>query len=263
MPVVADGVRRDLTAVRAVWWRRPQPLELDAAITDPDDRSFAYGECHAAISGLWPCLDARWMNDPDRDERAARKAWQLKVAAGLGLRIPRTLITNEPVHAAEFIEQEGPAGVIYKAFSATERAWRETRLLRPDEREHLNAVRYAPVIFQEHVKVRADLRVTMVGERIFAAEIVGAPGGYDVDYRMAMHEAAIRPHTLPEPVADQLNRLMQALGLEYGAIDLRLSEEGEYVFLEVNPAGQWLFIEQRTEQPITAAVADRLLALRG
>ena len=58
-----------------------------------------------------------------------------------------------------------------------------------------------------------------------------------------------------------LRSLMAALGLVYGAIDMRLTEEGEYVFLEVNPAGQWLFIEQRTGQPITAAVTDRLVAL--
>ena len=55
---------------------------------------------------------------------------------------------------------------------------------------------------------------------------------------------------------------MAAFGLVYGAIDMRLTAEGEYVFLEVNPAGQWLFIEERTGQPITAAVADCLAALQ-
>ena len=109
LSAIVDGVERDLSAVRAVWWRRPQPVELDAAMADADDRGFALGECHAALTGLWSCLDAQWMNHPERDELAARKAWQLKVAAGLGLRIPRTLITNDPVRAAEFIESEGPA----------------------------------------------------------------------------------------------------------------------------------------------------------
>lgn len=257
--VVVDGVRHDLAAVRSVWWRRPQPFGLDEAMSDGDDRSFAYGECHAAIMGLWSCLDAHWVNNPERDEVAARKAYQLKVAAGLGLRVPRTLVTNDPERAAAFIDSEGSMGTIYKAFSATERAWRETRLLRSEERAHLDAVRLAPVIFQEHVRADIDLRITMIGDEVFPAEILSGETDYHVDFRMTMHAAAIRAHILPDEVVVKLRAFMGALGLVYGAIDMRLTPDGEYIFLEVNPAGQWLFIEDRTGQPITAALAEHLL----
>ena len=257
---VIDGVRRDLTTVRVAWWRRPQPFGVPAEVVGTDDRGFAYNESHAAITGLWSCLDARWVNDPERDEVAARKAYQLKVAAGLGLRIPRTLVTNDPDSAASFIDAEGARGTIYKAFSATEHAWRETRLLKPEERAHLDAVRFAPVIFQEHIRADIDLRVTVVGDEIFPAEILSGETDYHVDFRMTMHEATIRAHSLPDTVAERLRALMGALGLVYGAIDMRVTPEGEYVFLEVNPAGQWQFIEERTGQPITAALAEYLLA---
>jgi hypothetical protein len=256
---IVDGVRRDLAAVRSVWWRRPQPYGLDGAMSDADDRSFAYGECHAAIMGLWSCLDAHWVNNPEREEVAARKVYQLNVAAGLGLRIPRTLVTNDPESAAKFIDDEGARGTIYKAFSATERAWRETRLLRPEERAHLDAVRFAPVIFQEHIRADIDLRITMIGDEIFPAEILSGETDYHVDFRMTMHAAAIRAHVVPDEVVVKLRAFMGGLGLVYGAIDMRLTPDGEYVFLEVNPAGQWLFIEDRTGQPITAALAEHLL----
>jgi hypothetical protein len=256
---IVDGVRRDLAAVRSVWWRRPQPFGLDGAMSDGDDRSFAYGECHAAIMGLWSCLDTHWVNNPEREEVAARKVYQLNVAAGLGLRIPRTLVTNDPESAATFIDHEGARGTIYKAFSATERAWRETRLVRPEERAHLDAVRFAPVIFQEHIRADIDLRITMIGDEIFPAEILSGETDYHVDFRMTMHAAAIRAHVLPDEVVVKLRAFMGVLGLVYGAIDMRLTPEGEYVFLEVNPAGQWLFIEDRTGQPITAALAEHLL----
>lgn len=256
---VINGIRRDMSAVRSVWWRRPQPFEVQADIAGSEDRGFAFGECHAAITGLWSCLDARWVNNPECDEVAARKAYQLKVAAGLGLRVPRTLITNDPESAAAFIDGEGAAGTIYKAFSATERAWRETRLLRPEERAHLDAVRFAPVIFQEHIRADIDLRITMIGDAIFPAEIRSGETDYHVDFRMTMHAAPIRVHVLPEAVVVKLRAFMDALGLVYGAIDMRLTPDGEYVFLEVNPAGQWLFIEERTGQPITAALAEYLL----
>jgi glutathione synthase/RimK-type ligase-like ATP-grasp enzyme len=260
LSAVINGTRQDLTAVRSVWWRRPQPYGLDQAVSARDDRDFAYGECHAAVNGLWSCLNARWLNDPERDEVASRKAYQLQVAATLGFRIPRTLITNDPEAAAAFSDEEGEKGTIYKAFSATERAWRETRLLKPEERQQLAAVQFAPVIFQEHIRADIDLRITIVGDEVFAAEILSSATEYQVDFRMAMHQAVIRPHTLPQAVAAKLASLMQALGLVYGAVDMRLTPEGEYVFLEINTSGQWLFIEEQTGQPITETLARHLMA---
>jgi len=256
---VINGVRYDMASIRSVWWRRPQPFELHSDILGNDDRGFAYGECHAAITGLWACLDAHWINQPECDEVAARKAYQLKVAANLGFRVPKTLITNDPESASAFIDIEGARGTIYKAFSATERAWRETRLLKPEEYAHLDAVRFAPVIFQEHIRADIDLRITIVGDEIFPAEILSGETNYHVDFRMTMHAAKIQAHILPDEVSEMLRRFMKTLGLVYGAVDMRLTPEGEYVFLEINPVGQWLFIEERTGQPITAALVDRLL----
>ncbi len=258
MALTLDGTRHDLSAVRTVWWRRPLPHQIQSEVVSGEDRGFAYGECHAAISGLWSCLDAHWVNEPARDEVAARKAYQLKVAAALGFRVPRTLITNDPVSAAAFIEAEGTNGTIYKAFSATEQTWRETRLLKPEERTQLQAVRFAPVIFQEHIRADIDLRITVVGDEIFPAEIQSGKTDYHVDFRMHMHQAPMRAHVLPDEITGKLRAFMNMLGLVYGAIDMRLTPAGEYVFLEVNPAGQWLFIEERTHQPITAALVTYL-----
>ena len=194
---------------------------------------------------------------------AARKVYQLKVASELGFRVPRTLVTNDPESAAAFVDAEGEAGTIYKAFSATERAWRETRLLKPQERTQLSAVRFAPVIFQEHIRADIDLRITVIGEAMFSAEILSGETDYHVDFRMTMHAATIRPHVLPDEVVKKLRAYMNALGLVYGAIDMRLTPDGEYVFLEINPAGQWLFIEERTGQPITAALVEYLKVCDG
>ena len=130
--------------------------------------------------------------------------------------------------------------------------------MRPSDLEHMDALRMAPVIFQEYVAADADLRVTIIGPHLFATAIRAAPGGYEVDYRMDMPGASFQEAALPEPVAARLRDLMQRLGLVYGAIDLRRTPEGEYVFLEVNPAGEWRFVEERTGQPMTRAMATVL-----
>jgi glutathione synthase/RimK-type ligase-like ATP-grasp enzyme len=118
-------------------------------------------------------------------------------------------------------------------------------------------VRLAPVMFQELVPGVADLRVTVIGDEVFPAAASLAGAAYDVDVRFNP-EIRYVPHTLPDAVTEGVLRLMDALGLEYGAIDLRLTPEGDYVFFEVNPAGQFRYVEYATGQPITAALAAHL-----
>jgi glutathione synthase/RimK-type ligase-like ATP-grasp enzyme len=256
-----DGCDLDLREVSAVWWRRPQTFELDGSLVRPSYRAFAYNECHEAWAGLWHTLDAFWVNPPLNDEVAARKAYQLDVARWVGLTIPETLITNDPAEARRFVAAHRSGGVIYKAFSATEQEWRETRLFGDAEESLLEQVRHAPVIFQEYVPAGVDLRVTVVGEAMFAAAIYSQETSYRFDFRIDMNAARVEPFELPDETCGGLLRLMRRLGLQYGAIDLRRTPDGGIVFLEINPAGQWLFIEDRTRQPITTAMAH-LLARR-
>jgi hypothetical protein len=250
----------DLSELSVMWWRRPQPFTLHQELKTASDRMFSLGECSAAVSGMWSCLDAIWVNDPDRDEIASRKMYQLKVASEIGLRVPRTCITNSPEQANLFIT-DNPGGVIYKPFGGTPETWRETRLVREHDMELLDCVRTAPVIFQEAIGGGCDIRVTVIGDQLFPAQILSRESAYEFDFRIDSNHAPTSVHVLPERVVEQLLRLMSQLGLHFGAIDLRLSPEGEYVFLEINPAGQWLFIEYATGQPISEALANHLATL--
>ncbi len=253
------GVPRevDLTALRAVWWRRPQPHVLHTELAAEVDRRFAYQEVDAAVRGLWACTDAIWVNDPDRDAAGSRKLHQLKVAAQLGLRIPRTCVTTDPREARGFLREEA-GGAVYKPFLGSPEAWAETRLVEPSDLEHLDHLRFAPVIFQELVPGGLDVRVTITGRDVHAAEIRAHESSYPYDFRMDQAHASIVRHELPGPLVARLHALMERFGLLYGAVDLRRAPDGDYVFLEINPAGQWLFVEQATGQPISASMA-RLL----
>ena len=251
-----DGTVIHHEQVRAVWWRRPQPYGLDPAVANPAHREFALNEAASAFYGLWMKSEALWMNSILLDQAASRKLYQLQVARMVGLNVPETLITNDPEEARDFWETREHK-MIYKAFLGTEQAWRETRLLRPEEMALIGNVRYAPVIFQEFIPAVRDLRVTVVGREIFTAEIDSTQAAYPFDVRMDM-TVPCEPHTLPEDVCAGLLALMDRLGLEYGAIDMRLTPEGRYVFLEINPAGQYLYIEKLTDLPISHALARHL-----
>ena len=246
--------RVPMREVKSVWWRRPQAFGLPQGL-DPVARHFAMTEAATAFQGMWQASDCLWVNDIQRDAAAAHKPWQLELAQSLGLSIPETLITNEPEDARAFW-QTHPGEVIYKPFIQSWHSWRETRILRKEEEALAPLVRLAPVIFQRYVPGHADLRVTVIGEEVFPAAAALADGEYPVDVRL--NKVPYKPHRLPPEVTERLLVMMRRLGLEYGAIDLRLTPDGEYVFFEVNPAGQFLYIEMATGQPIAAALASRL-----
>jgi glutathione synthase/RimK-type ligase-like ATP-grasp enzyme len=260
--LVVQGRRLDVSACRVGWWRRPQPFTLHDGLA-PDVASFTYSECHEAVAGLWSALGIPWVNPPGLDEAAHHKPYQLAVAREVGLPIPRTLVTNDPAEARGFVEELGHERVVYKTFLATEQHWRETRVLRAEEVELLDRVRLAPVIFQELVPDATDVRVTVVGERLFATEITRPAGGYELDYRMDLETASFEPAELPQETQDGIHALMRRLGLVYGAVDLLRTPDGEHVFLEINPAGEWRFVEERTGQRITEAMAELLVGLSG
>lgn len=254
-----EGRRIPLEDVDTVWVRRPQYPAVAEQMVRPSHRAFAANETHEALGGLWHSLRARWVNDPGADDRAGRKGYQLTMAQERGLEIPRTLMTNDPEEALRFVDSCGYRDVVYKSFSSTREEWRETRLLRAEEVPMLAQVAHAPVIFQEYVPAEYDLRVTVVDGDLFAAAIHSQQTAYPVDSRIDISNARIEVTTLPDEVADQLLTYTADLGLTYGAIDLRRTPDGRYVFLEINPAGQFTYIEAATGLPIAAAMARALL----
>lgn len=254
--VFADAARIHLRDVKSVWWRRPQMFVPDERIQDAAHRQFVLSESATAFQGLWQCGQALWINDPHKDAAASHKPWQLELARRVGLHTPETLITNDPDEARAFWDAHD-GRVIYKGFIASLHAWRETRVLQQAERTLAESVRFAPVIFQEFVPGIADLRVTVIGDQVFAAAMTLKPEDYAADVRMNLHNN-YQAHELPEDLRSKLLTFMRTLGLEYGAVDFRLTPDGEYVFFEVNPAGQFLYVEHATQQPITQALANRL-----
>lgn len=247
----------NLSDCNVVWWRQPQPFILHPELTDRFYRSFAYTECHATIAGLWLALDAFWVNHPMRNEEAVRKPYQLKMAQQAGLTVPETLITNNPHRARAFVHQLGVERTVYRTFSASANTWQETRLLQAHQMALLDNVCYAPVVFQEHVTACLELRLIMTGEIVFAAAMPALLPSAET--AASVNEAApLEPYTLPVEVETQVRTLMRRLDLVYGVLQLRITPEGRYVFMELDPGGTWLDVEERTDLPISAAIAQML-----
>lgn len=247
----------DAAEVAAVWWRRPRPYVPDPGLAPPL-ATYASIQLHELLSGVWGALRAGWMNDPWSDERAGHKPWQLAAAAAAGLEVPPTWIGCAPGEARAFLAALGDRPVVHKQLRPTDATWHPTRLLGPADRARLDDLRLAPAILQAYVP-GVDVRVTVAGRRLFATAIDARRTGSPHDFRPAYEQARVAPCALPAPVEAALLATVEALGLRYAAVDLRRTDDGRHVFLESNPAGQWLFLEERTGQPITRAIAEALV----
>ena len=222
---------------------------------------FVRAESAAALSDLWEMLSAPFVPaSPDQLTHAGHKARQLAVAGRLGFELPPTMITNDPDRFLDF-HRRHHGDLITKRIGTGQRlaaADDETIIryadpVRPRDLVHVQDVALCPFVAQARVSKSVELRVTVVGDHVFAAAIHSQAAHHTrLDWRR--YDAARTPMTavdLPADVAERCRTLTGALGLRYGAIDLVLTPEGRYVFLEINPNGQYLWIEEETGLPIT------------
>ncbi|MCZ4556960.1 hypothetical protein ABIC28_002589 [Rhodococcus sp. PvR044] len=263
-----DGELVDLDSVDAVWFRRPQDPRAHAGITDPAVREYVEQECDAFAAGVWDDLDALAVPGTRSAIRlAARKPSQLALAGRLGFELPPTIITTEPDEFLDFWD-ENEGRVITKPL---QRPWlrrgdesyaRMAELATTVDVAAAESMRLCPLIVQGYVPKRVELRVTVVGTVVFAAEIHSQQSNHTrLDWRCYDPSATrYAVHTLPADVARRCVLLVAELGLRYGAIDLIVTPDGRYVFLEINPSGQWLWIEHATGLPISSALASLLLS---
>jgi glutathione synthase/RimK-type ligase-like ATP-grasp enzyme len=250
----------DLDDVDAVWWR-VKLVEGTGVLTRggsmPD---FALREWFAVLDSLEHLAPAaRWTNRRSASSVARLKPVQLRVATEVGLAVPRTLVSNDPGELADF----SASSSVYKVLTWYYRHPNEmifTSEVRPgDVLTDPNAVRMAPCLLQERVAKDHELRVTVVGQETVAVRIDSQhhPDAR-VDWRRAQHDVGYRVVHLESDLERALREMNRRLGLEFGAYDLAVTPDGEPVFFEVNPVGQWLWLEQACNAPISAAVSAHL-----
>lgn len=242
--------------IGCIWWRRPQPYTLDTRLSGMA-AEFAREQVNEAFCGLWSTLGATWVNEPYVTQRASHKVGQLALAGRVGFTIPRTTITSDPADAQAFLESLGGRRAIFKPLRGLAECWKPTCLVTAENLARLQDIRLSPVILQEYVD-GVDVRLTVIGDDIFATLIDARRTTSPHDFRAAFAESKVSRLQVPSVLGTQVLRMMKDLSLEYAAFDFRLRDDGTFVFLEVNPAGQWLFVEARTGQPITGAFAAHL-----
>ena len=266
----ASGPELELSGggIDVVWYRRAVAPALPKGM-HPGDRPVAQRECEDFVAGLWRLVapGAFWVNPLEGRTRADLKLVQLREAQRAGLAIPRTLASNDPRRIRAFLEElGGPA--IYKGFNPQH--WRDgddvavlfTSEVSPAKLPPDEVLRLTPGIFQPRLAKAHELRVTVMGERMVTARLASqTQAATRLDWRTRSVGLGIEPDALPAPVEAGVRALMRELGLVFGCLDFVVTPEGEHVFLEVNPMGQFLWVEDvNPEIRLLGPFCDFLLA---
>jgi len=253
----------------AAWYRRSRRLFAplpSVNVLYGDLENFLRVQSSATVSGLFDGLQTLWVGQPSKLRKAEVKAVQLAEASKAGLATPATLISNDPERAAVFVEALRDTDCAIKPLIATRVDGEEgarlplTTIL---PRGHaLDSVARAPSIFQPYIEKAFELRCVVMGERIFTVKMDSqAHESTRKDWRageLGGEEMKNEVFDLPEHVQAALHRLMRSFEINFASIDMIVTPDGGFVFLDLNPNGQWLWLEEDLGLPLVAGMADLL-----
>lgn len=254
-----------LEEVQAVWRRNPTAFGLAAALTDAE-RQHAHTEAKLGVGGVLMSLPVMWVNRPDLAARASYKPLQLQIAAAAGLAVLPTLVTNVAASVHRFAAEHGD--VVTKMLGAptiTEAGGRRvafTDRLTPGLLSDLAGISQTAHQFQRWAPKLCECRVVAVGDALFAVLIHAGSTKAWVDWRSDYPSLSYEVIEPPPEVAVGVKQVMHVFGLAYGAFDFVIGPDHTWYFLEVNPGGQYGFLEERAGIGVTAALADLLIGAR-
>jgi len=256
----------EIENIRSVWFRRSLSHKINPDLQEKGIIEFAKKEAQNSLIWLCKILPCRWINNPIQMQYIKQKSYQLKIASELGFKIPKSLITNDPNDVISFFK-ECKGQVAIKPLSPPAVATDDgvcglyTHKLKKEDLLHINFVKYAPCFLQEYIHKKNELRITVVGDKTFSCEI-GSQTREDAKYDWrSSSEVLSLPHKIikvPNEIEKKCLNLTKRLGILFGAIDIIKTPNNQYVFLEINPNGQWLWIEELTGAKISSAIAELL-----
>jgi len=250
-----------LDDITSVWFRKP--TQLDQITFDVPDAYLPYTQS-ALRRHLAPLYrhwrNALWVSPYESIVAAESKPHQLEAAMCIGFTVPDTLITGDKKRAKRFVKKYGVC--VVKSQSARFPAGKTmmTTVVFADDVLSYEGLSVDPMIFQQLIEPAYELRITVVGNTVFAAKVSSAGAGPFRDWRYGHVDGSFHAEatTISKNLREKCIRLTQKFGLNYSAIDLIVDKDGVVWFLEINPNGQWAFIEESTGQAIGKAMAELL-----
>jgi glutathione synthase/RimK-type ligase-like ATP-grasp enzyme len=241
---------------KSVWFRRTKLPELNNIPTDR--KLFLLTEIENFSKNLFSIIDSNWISNPYAVYQAENKLLQLKTAQEIGFILPATLVTNDKRKLISFF-YDHKQNIIIKPIAQTRINHKNnasfifTNKVNEDLINRIDEFDLTPCIFQENIEKDYELRLTVVGNDVFPAAVYSQTENETLtDWRRK--KLSFSKIAIPDYIKELCIEIVRKLNLSFGAIDLIKTKSGQYVFLEINPNGQWVWIENETGQLISDAI---------
>lgn len=245
----------------SVWFRRTKLPDIES--TDQGQKIFLLADYESLFDNLFNLIKSeKWLSIPGFIYKAENKLYQLQKAKKIGFNIPNTIVTNSHKKLSDFIINNGK-DVIIKPIRQGRIHLLDgvktifTNQVTQDVLEALTQYDLTPCIIQNNVLKEYEIRITIVGDKVFSAKINSQENvNTQTDWRK--EKKPFTKYNLPLDIQSKCRQLLKELNISFGAIDLIKDKNGKYVFLEVNPNGQWAWIEMETGLKISEAIINYL-----
>lgn len=244
--------------LKAIYYRAPIYLRDIYQPYLSEEQQLYRTQWAAFVRNLTVFEDVFWMNNPISTFKAENKLLQLKYAQKIGFLCPCTVIANNGL--VEGIKDE--KDYIVKSL--------DTAVLRIEDKEafvYSNVVKgreikaaslnISPVVIQDYIYPKTDIRVTVVGNTIFGVKIVKDNRGVEGDWRKMKDDLDFIPIHMPDDINEKCIQLVKMLGLTFGAIDL-IESNGQFYFIEINPTGEWAWLVNTANLKPFIPICDHL-----
>lgn len=260
------GEKINFSEIKSIWYRRPNHFNL--LINDSVQREYAEGELKIFLENLWLMKsDIFWLNNPIYLNLARKKLYQLRIAQEeFGFKIPPTIITNNSSEIKSFYRRHR-GKIIFKAIyneflNYGDKSFNiPTTFVGKEHFKQLDFLLKIPCLFQKFIEKKFEFRITVVGNNIFPARIDSQKNPFTiVDWRNPKFIDKLNYEIvdIPKDISQKIINFMKRLKISFGAFDFIVDKNGQFYFLEVNPNGQWYWIENLTGALISEAIADIL-----
>lgn len=238
--------------------RRFEPIEY---------RHFIMRQFYAMQEAIWTLLShKKWIDNPWSVMKAEDKIYQLNTAIDLGFNVPDTLISSNPERVSNFYRKHNKK-IIVKMLRCSPMNDKViyTNVVTDKYMERIDSVRMSPSIFQEIVEKEYELRITVVGDKIFPVKVdsqIDSSTSIDWRRKPKLNDTELKMSAveIPADICEKIQLFMEKMNLHFGCIDMAVTPEGKYIFFEINPNGQWYFVQLKTHIPIAKAIAKMLIS---
>ncbi len=225
-----------------------------------------FTETKRTWEGLLFTHKGKVINKPQANFAANNKVDQLIFAKNYGLEviIPETVLTNDIKVLEEFyITHTKICHKLQKAALVKRGEQHLTtynNLVNDENMRHAELIRMHPCLFQEYIDKKYELRITALDDKAVAIAIHSQDSDVSkIDFRRYdFKNVSYEKVDIPDAITAFCLDILKHYGLNFGEIDIIFTKDSRYVFLEINPNGQWLWLQEQSGYDLTQDVADNL-----